>query len=42
MLLDSNINVDKKYYTKVFLKERKYTMKNKNKINPINEELDES
>ena len=40
MLLDSIVNVDKKYNLLIFLKKRKYAIKKKKIINAINQELD--
>ena len=40
VLLDSIINVDEKYYSKIFLEKFKYVTKKKKIINSINEELD--
>ena len=40
MLLDSIVNVDKKYNLLIFLKKRKYAIKKKMIINAINQELD--
>ena len=39
ILLDSIVNVDKKYHLQIFLKEWKYAMKKKKIMNAINEEL---
>ena len=39
ILLDSIVNVDKKYYLYLFLEECKYAVKKKQIINTINEEL---
>ena len=39
ILLDSIVNVDKKYYPQIFLKEYKYAVKSKKMMNTISEEL---
>ena len=39
MLLDPIINVDKKYYSQVFLKECKYAVKKKKVMSTIKKEL---
>ena len=39
ILLDSIVNVDKKYHLHIFLKECKYAIKKKKIMNTINEEL---
>ena len=39
ILLDSVVNLDKKYYPQIFLEECKYAIKKKKVMNTINEEL---
>ena len=38
-MLDSILNVEKKYHPQIFLKECKYALKKKKIMNTINEEL---
>ena len=38
-MLDSIVNIDKKYLTQIFLKECKYTIRKKKIMNTIKEEL---